>query len=203
MTIRCKLLTIFLVFGVAPMLVVSTVNYVSGGRAVEKMLREEVEHGASRLAEDVKETAREREADVVELARLRSLRDYVQWAGGAPPAQVSGGAPPSSLAAAPQADLIADFNSFYRAHRDYFAAVTCVDREGRPLFRVEAVGVDPGGDGGVRFQTEDFVLSGLQVDARVWGATAMTLLRAPVTRESFGAGSRVTVPVFLDPSDPA
>ena len=95
-SIRSKLLAVFFVFGIAPLLLLSVVNYLNGVRTVEDLLREEVGYRATRMARDVKEILRDREADLSGLARSRSLREYVRAARPRPGAEALRRASPAA-----------------------------------------------------------------------------------------------------------
>ena len=194
------MLAVFFVFGIAPLLLLSIVNYLNGVRTVEDLLREEVGYRATRMARDVREVLRDREADLAGLARARSLRDYVRAARPETTARKSlRRAPPAAdVPVAIPEDLRADITAFFRNTHNYYATLTCLRAEGEPLFRVERAKPSAGGGAAeVRFQTKDFVMSGVRPDARVWSTPNPTLLRSPVTRESFGAVLRYTIPVFI------
>jgi signal transduction histidine kinase len=217
-SIRSKLLIIFLVFGIAPMLLVSTVNYVSGTRTIERMLREDVEENAARITREVENVIRAHEAELAQMSRLASLHDYIggksdasrQTAatnGDSAPMEISSRttspAPLASAAAAKPStelpdELRARFNAFYVSHQNHLATMTCLNAEQRPLFHIK--GVEAGGDGKMQaqFQTTDFVSASVRADERVWQTDSALPLHSPVTGEASGAFLRVTIPVFLD-----
>ncbi len=199
------MLAVFFVFGIAPLLLLSIVNYLNGVRTVEDLLREEVGYRATRMARDVREVLRDREADLAGLARARSLREYVRAARPETTARkslrraTSAASPVADGPVAIPEDLRADITAFFRNTHNYYATLTCLRAEGEPLFRAERAKPSAGGAAAeVRFQTKDFVMSGVRPDARVWSTPNPTLLRSPVTRESFGAVLRYTIPVFIE-----
>ena len=217
MSIRAKLLIVLLACGVAPLLAGCGFLYFAGLRAAEGVLRGEVERDAERAARGIERTLRESESELIELARLRPLRDYVHAASegvtvysstgggegsdrqaGRTSAGEVGGADATRSLPLPR-DVWAEVNSFYRGRRARYAALTCLGADRRPLFRVERLREGAGGDAEADIQTQDFVAGAARADERVWTTRAPDkALRAPVTREAFGAALRVTVPIFLE-----
>src|SRR5215213_2022097 len=74
---RPKILLLFALLGIIPMVALSVVNYQNGVRAVADRLREEVQREAREIAHNVGDHLREREDSMVLLSRSRALRDYV------------------------------------------------------------------------------------------------------------------------------
>lgn len=211
MTIRSKLLVIFLAFGVAPMLAISFLNYLNGVRAVERMLRGTVEHDAQRIAGEIETAVREREAELSEMARKAALRDYVARASARtpdaslpvanrvttiPPATAAGAGANPAAQTLPE-EVRGEIQSYFAGRQQYYAAITCLNAEGRALFRVEG---ERGDDGKphVRFQTSDFVSSSVRTDERVWTTNEAAPLRSPILHEQAGSILRTTLPIFLD-----
>ena len=197
MGIRPKLFLVFFAFGIIPMLVLSIVNYWSGMRAVEALLLSNVERDAVGVARGVETREREYQAGLITLARTRSLRDYVRrgGAGKQEPPPVS----PSVDNGVP-VDVRVDTGALILGNQKYYAAITCLDTAGHPLFHVEqnsrltddaVVGLDS-----LRWQTKDFLPSSVIADERVWTTSEQTPLRSPSMRESSGIIVRYTVPVF-------
>ena len=210
MGIRPKLFLLFFALGILPVLLLSIVNYWYGVRAVEALLRADVERDALGVARAVEAREREQESGLMALARTRSLRDYVR--GGTtvrtPPAVVSGeerlhSSPTAAGSAAtiplPE-DVRAALGAFLLENQKYYTAITCLDTDRRPLLRVEtnwhATGERVFDMESLRFQTEDFTLSGALPDERVWAMPEQRPLRSPILRESSGIIVRYTVPVF-------
>jgi signal transduction histidine kinase len=212
--IRPKLFLLFFVLGILPVLLLSLVNYWYGVRAVETLLRADVERDASGVARAVEAREREQESGLMALARTRSLRDYAR--GGksvrTPPTAASGEKRlPASPAAADSAaattatmalpeDTRAALGAFLLEHQKYYTAITCLDTGRRPLLRVEtnwhATGERVFDLEALRFQTGDFTLTGAPPDERVWDTPEQRPLRSPILRESSGIIVRYTVPVF-------
>lgn len=219
MSIRSKLLVIFLLVGIAPMLLVSVANYVSSARAIERLLRDNVKQEALRIARHTEEKIRVCEADLIEMSQLALLRTFMREPdagaadavddGEAPPAPTTGQVAPAadvSTVAAPASTSVKDevrqtFTAYLVGHQHAVAAVTCLSAPGKPLFRIVGK-MQPDNKVEVRFQTEDFVASDVRADDRVWtigqAAAVVTPLRSPITFEPTGALLRSTIPVFLD-----
>ncbi|MBX5477478.1 MAG: HAMP domain-containing protein [Pyrinomonas methylaliphatogenes] len=182
MSIRTKLLLVFLACGVAPMLALAVANYLNGRRTVERLLLDDAQASATRMAQNIERQLADRELNLDELARLRSLREYVRAASKAQaPAEI------------PEA-VRDDVGAFYLNYRRYYAAITCLDARKRPLFRVENL-LQTGGRAEVRFKTAQ--LEPAQADERVWRTEAPVVLRSPIERENYGAALRYTIPIFL------
>ena len=181
---RPKLLIIFAALGVVPLVALSVVNYLNGVRAVEAQLRGEVQRDALVVAQDVEMRLREREEAVVSLAHSPVLREYMQSVTLQPP-----------TAADVPRDVQAEVTAFLQSNARSDVAVACLNADRQPLFRAELYkGKD---ESSVRFQTKDFLSGGVQPDERVWTTTQDTLLRSSLTRESYGAALRYTIPVFI------
>jgi signal transduction histidine kinase len=213
-SIRSKLLSVVLVFGIAPMLLVSIFNYVMSVRAVEGMLRDEVERSATRITRGVEESLAAHEAEVLKMARTTALRDYVResWlrsktgAGQANGVAASSGvSAPFSVASEgeghePSPQLKASLNAFYLDHRNVYQSVTCLDAERAPLFRIEGVQVNENGLEEARFQTKDFVTGNILVNQDVW-TTSQPVLSKMVAGESSMRSMLLTAPVFVEMAD--
>ena len=186
MGIRPKFLIIFVALGVVPFIALSVINYLNGLRSVEAQLRSEVERDASAVAHDVETRLREREETLVSLARSPILREYVRSATQQP-----------SLAEGVPNDLQAEVRVFLQSNPKYHVAVSCLSTARQPLFRAELSKVRE--EASVRFQTQDFLLNNFAADERVWVASEKTPLKSALTRESYGAALRYTIPVFIEP----
>lgn len=210
MGIRPKPFLIFFVLGIVPMLGLSSVNYWSGARAVESLLRNDAERDASALASSIETLEREHEAGLTALAGARSVREYVHGSAQQQPAKTSREAQPyqssplppvaASAGNAVPEDVRADVGALLLRNQKYYAAITCLDTDRRPLFRVEpnSHGADePINDlASLRFQTEAFLPGSAVPDERVWTTPEQTPLRSGTSRESSGVIIRYTVPVF-------
>jgi signal transduction histidine kinase len=184
--IRPKFLIIFVVLGVVPFVALSVISYLNGLRSVEAQLRSEVQRDASAVAHDVETRLREREETLVSLARSPILREYVR----------SATQQPSSAEGVPN-DLQAEVRAFLQSNPKYHVAVACLNTARQPLFRAELSKVRE--EASVRFQTQDFLLNNFAADERVWVASEKTPLKSALTRESYGAALRYTIPVFVEP----
>ena len=210
MGIRPKLFLVFFALGIVPVLLLSIVNYWYGVRAVEALLRSDVEQEAVGVAQAVEAREREHEDGLIALARTRSVRDYVR--GGRtdqPPARAGGAkrldsspqaADSAADAAAVPEDVRTSVGAFLLGNHKYYTALTCLDTARHPLFRVEQnsrgngesiVDVDS-----LNFQNRDFLPTDVLPDERVWTTPRQTPLRSPILRESSGVIVRYTVPVF-------
>lgn len=217
MSIRSKLLVIFLLVGIAPMLLVSVVNYVSSARTIERVLSNHVEKEARRIARQTEEKIRVCEADLVEMSRLALLHTFLRGSDARPadavdedpasPASPTGEAAPApdipTAAAAGSSSVNEEVRQIFKAyivgHQNSVAAITCIDAQGKPLLRIDGKS-HPDGSMEVRFQMEDFVASSVRPDDRVWtmAAAEAAPLRSPITPDPTGALLRSTIPVFLD-----
>ncbi|HEX8650753.1 MAG TPA: ATP-binding protein [Pyrinomonadaceae bacterium] len=210
MGIRPKLFLLFFALGVLPVLLLSLVNYWYGGRAVEALLRADVERDALGVARAVEARELEQESGLMALARTRSLRDYVRGGTNArtTPAVASGekrlhSSPSTADSAAPiplPEDVRAVLGAFLLENQKYYTVLTCLDTDRRPLLRVEtnwhATGERVFDLESLRFQTGDFTSTGALPDERVWDTPEQRPLRSPILRESSGIIVRYTVPVF-------
>ena len=78
MNLRAKILIVFIVGSLAPVLLVGGLFYRNSLRAVEGMLREEVEAKTARIAAEVEAALRERELDLNQLAQDNAVRASVR-----------------------------------------------------------------------------------------------------------------------------
>src|SRR5205085_11002778 len=78
MSIRAKLLLVFIVLGLVPVLLLSLGYYRSGTRAVERLLRDDVTYRAAHTAGALSRMLADREIGLSELARTRALHDYLR-----------------------------------------------------------------------------------------------------------------------------
>ncbi len=194
MGIRTKLLLVFIVLGIVPMLLLSVGAYWSGGRAIEQLMREDVAARAAHACAGLTAALNEREADLRVLAAAPAVSAYLrepQTKGATADGALAGGAQPAE----PPAATRALFAAFISNHADYFASLTLIGADGQTLGRFEPPSV---AGGAVVFTRGDVLTSKVLLDGRVWAtgdAAATQPLRAPVARETFGAGLRYTVPV--------
>jgi signal transduction histidine kinase len=205
--IRPKFFLVFFALGIVPMLCLSGVNYWYGARAVESLLRDDVERDALGVARGIETREREHEAGLTALAGARAVRDYVRRGATPQPANTSGEAKPyrspvvSSTGNEVPEDVRAETGALLLRNQKYYAAITCLDTDRRPLFRVEPNSrlddktVDDLAS--LRFQTGDFLPGSAVPDERVWTTPEQTPLRSGLARESSGVIVRYTVPVFI------
>lgn len=196
MGIRLKLFLLFFAFGFLPMLALNIVNYLYGVSSVEAMLRNDVARDTASVARNVDASLDEREAELKALARSPALRDYVRSRG---VANQETKQPQQAVDARLPEEVASDVRSFFFWNQKYYASITCLDERGGVLFHLEPQtrGADAAELAALNFQTTDFLSGTAQPDARVWKTTDPAPLASGVERESYGAGLRYTVPVFL------
>jgi signal transduction histidine kinase len=186
LTLGTKLAAIFVALGLAPLLLLSALNYRSGVGAVERLLRERAAERASRVGGKVVRILDSQEARLSTLSRGDSLLSYVRDSRAA-----RGDAAPSPAAtpAAVPETVRAHFDAYFRSNRDYLESVTCLDGSGAPLFRMSLK------DNEVNFETASFTSNDARHEQGVWGLREQKALRSPVAHEVYGTALRVTVPV--------
>jgi signal transduction histidine kinase len=218
---RLKLFLLFFAFGFVPMLAFNFFNYLYSASTVEAMLKSDAAQDASGIARNIETALHEREAELKGLARSPALRDYVRRGGnGAAKNQDSAAKSSGQANAVDRASNAAAANSasaaaadsgvpeavasrvrdFFYWNQKYYAAITCLDQRGSVLFRLEpqTQGADVVESSRLHFQTADFLSSIAPPDARVWKTADDAPLYSKVERETYGAGLRYTVPVFLE-----
>lgn len=218
MGIRLKLFLLFFAVGFVPMLAINIVNYFHGVGTVEAMLKSDAARDTSSLARNIETALREREAELKMLALTPALRDYLRRSSSSSSSSsgeastVKGGDQAGAAGAAKAAskstgaarvvpeEVARDVRSFFFWNQKYYAAITCLDPKGSVLFRLEPQtrGAGTVELSSLNFQTTDFISSNAPPDARVWTLADAAPLRSTVERESYGAGLRYTVPVFLE-----
>ncbi|HYO98597.1 MAG TPA: ATP-binding protein, partial [Pyrinomonadaceae bacterium] len=198
---------VFIVGSLAPVLLVGGLFYRNSLRAVEGMLREEVETKTARIAADVEASLRERELELNQLAQDDAVRASVRDASTSSPQTpadtkndariASDDAPVASPAKPPQGSPQAAVSDFISRHRDYYSSITIVaaPQDGRPPVRIET---PTGSDPAPRVKTGDLLLPGqLRLDERIWAASDQRPLRSDVTSAATGTPCiAYTVPVF-------
>jgi signal transduction histidine kinase len=189
-SLRTKLILVFVALAFAPLAAVCVVAYLSGEGAVEKLLRAETGGRAERTARRVERAVSSQESRLLELAKSDSLREYARGSGAA------GGAARLDSTDVPDG-VRALFGAYFKSGGDILEALTCLDPSGRPLFRASA-----GAGGDVKFQTANFVTGEVRYDERVWNLARAEALRSPVAEEPYGPAVRVTVPVPDAPAAP-
>jgi signal transduction histidine kinase len=201
--LRTKLLIVFIVGSLAPVLLVGGLFYRNSMRVVEAMLREDVEAKTARIAADVEATLRQREIVLNHLALDSLVRDYVRNSASSSPRPATGtkNDPPATGAAGEShtglpPEVQAAVFDFISRHRDYYSAITLVSapQEGRPPIRIEA---PTGNDPTPRVKTGDLLPGQLRLDERIWTTAEQRALRSKVTSAATGTPCiAYTVPVF-------
>ncbi|MFL6210010.1 MAG: ATP-binding protein [Pyrinomonadaceae bacterium] len=194
MSIRAKLLLVFIVLGLVPMLLLSVGYYRSGERAVERLLRADVTNRAAQVAAGLTAQLTEREADLSELAGNPAFDAYLREQPTliTPPAAT--GADLSVPVTTAQDGARVALESFGRSHRNYFTSLTLISADGRALARVDA----PNG-ADVVFRYGNALPDKSEVDERVWAEhdpNTTRPLRGPLTLSARGASLRYTTPVW-------
>lgn len=215
MGIRLKLFLLFFALGFVPMLALNIFSYLYGVSTVEAMLKSDVARETTVIARNVETALLERETEMAGLARSTALRDYVRESAKkqesaakndvqATPADVAKQSGNSTNTEAAEAsvppELSSQIRAFFLGDQKYYAAITCLDQRGSVLFRLEPPtrGTETVDPSSLRFQTADVLSSIAPPDVRVWKVADAVPLRSAVERESYGAGLRYTIPVFLD-----
>jgi signal transduction histidine kinase len=184
MGIRPRPLLIILGIGVLLLVALTFINYLNSLSVVEAELRGEVGRDALAITRHIESRLRERVDTLSSLAQSASLHDYLR--------SVS-----QSQAVAeelPQ-ELETEVRAALENNRKYYAAIACLGADKQPLFRAELnFKTTPS----VLFQTRDFLSDIMKADESVWSASEQVPLEAILTRESYGAVVRYTIPVFID-----
>ncbi|MGH9944571.1 MAG: cache domain-containing protein, partial [Pyrinomonadaceae bacterium] len=196
MSLRGKLLLVFICFGVAPVLLVCLWLWQWGGaRAAEDAVRANAEQGARHFESEVEAALAGHETELQALARSRAVGDLVRKA--AASGSATGGAA-SGVATAAAPDGVADAVGLLLAsERDAYASISIIaaDAPSRTLLRAEPPA--PGTSQPPRFQTGNFLPGQVRADGRVWGLSESQPLRTLISDESsYGVGVTYTVPVF-------
>ena len=201
---RPKILLLFALLGIIPVVALSVVNYRNGVRAVEERLRGELEREARGIARAVGNNLRELEEALAALARSRVVRDYVRDEGQrleSPESPISS----FNFAPAPEQalsenkippDVKAEARAFLQSRPKDYVAVAFLGTNKQPLFRADwnqSEGHEP-----VRFQTQGYLSENIKADEQVWASGEQTPLRPAIKRETSGSILRYTIPVFLE-----
>lgn len=204
MNLRAKILIVFIVGSLVPVLLVGSLFYRNSMNAVEGMLREEVEAKTARIAADVEASLRARELDLNQLAQDGALRNYARdFSSPRTPAKTDAAkndargvaAPAGESATSLPPDVQASLFDFITRHRTYYSAITLVsapDKERAPV-RIES---PTGNDQTPRVKAGDLLPGQLRLDTNVWTDPARRLLRSNVTSAATGTPYiAYTVPV--------
>jgi signal transduction histidine kinase len=194
--LRAKLLILFVVGSLAPVLLVGLLFYRNSLNVVEGMLREEVEAEAARVAHDVETALHAREVDLNALAQVSAVRDYVRGIA-AQPTGATGNASPATNAPAASVpeSMRAAIDNFISHNRDYYSAVTvfAAPQTGRAPIRIKPHDTSRSS----RVTASDPLPGQLPLDERVWTTSEPKPLRSNVTRDADGTPCIIyTVPVF-------
>ena len=185
--LRTKLIVVFAALALVPLVAVCLLQYRAGTGAVESLLRERAAERASLMARDVGHVLSVQETRLRELARTDAVRRYALEH--APHPDATPGA--TSEPAAPTASIKESFEAYAQPNLKYLQAVTFLDSNRQPVFRLNRSADGKGFD----VQTTDFVSSHARHDERVWAAHTAEALRSPLSEEPY-AVLRVTAPVF-------
>jgi signal transduction histidine kinase len=196
------------------MLVFAVLNYLSGVRAVEDLLRRDGEREARAAANSIESALLDREAELVALSRSLSLRDYVsnaakQQTASASTTQFRPEAPQTGSTAAPSSvspdggagaqippEVRVEVEAFLLNNRSGYVALACLDANRKPLFRAE-VAQPATNVSSVNYQTSDFLPNDIAPNETVWTTAEQTPLRSVLSRESSGTIIRQTTPLFM------
>jgi len=188
--LRAKLLIVFAALALAPLAVVCLLQYRAGSGAAESLLRARAVERAARVARDVERVLSLQESRLLELTRDDAVRRYALEHGPRPEAQPAGGT--AALPAAPAASISEPFEAYARPNLEYIQAVTLLDANRQPIFRLNRSADGKGFDE----QTTDLVSGQARHDEHVWDARTAAVLRSPLSEEPHGAALRLTAPVF-------
>jgi signal transduction histidine kinase len=185
LSLRAKLLSVFILLGLVPTLLTGAYCYLSGANGVDELVREDVEGRASRIAARVDNEVRAHEADLCKWVALPAVRSYVKL--------------PAAVGASQRRDVPEDMSAaaygFVVNHNArHFESLALIDRSGHMLRMELSAGAD--GRTEPRLSLAEMPESALRVDPRVWEATECKVLNAQVTHEPFGSCVRLSVPVF-------
>jgi signal transduction histidine kinase len=213
--IRPKLFLVFFLCGIVPMLVFVVANYWNGVSAVEDLLRRDVEREARSVANNIEATLRDREAGLIALSRLPSLRAYVGGETRAPSSLSSTQAQSTAQATAPQSaapssiigpdnrtsnalppNVRAEIDAFLLDNPNDYLALSCLSTNRQPLVYAEPAQGETN-NATFRYQTSDFISGSIMPAEQVWTTPQQTPLRSTLSQESFGAIIRYTIPIFI------
>ncbi len=186
MSIRAKLLLIFILVGVGPMLLLGFGYYRSGTRAVEHLLRADVEYRAARAEQELRAALADREARLSALAHAPAARHYLS------------AAKTDGAADATDARMLLD--GFVRSHAGEWVTITLVRANGQPLLLAES---SLAGGGDVTLKSDDALPAHIDLDERVWAAAEQAPLRGQIAHAAYGTALRYTTPVPPPAGEPA
>jgi signal transduction histidine kinase len=192
LNLRTKLILVFVVLALLPLAALSIVGYRGSTGAVEGRMRANTDERATRTVQRIERALDAQESGLLKLSKADALGEFVRASRAARPigadrTKANGGTDVPDV-------VRANIDSYIRDNRDYIESVTCLAPSGQPLFR--ARWKDDADGGGTVFQTTDFVSGEVRYDERVWKIQDSKALRSSVTKDPYGAGLRVTVPII-------
>jgi len=189
MAIRAKLVIIIFVFAILPMFLLWGLGQSTSINSVTSLLQEDLDSRAQEITEQINSVLARHQAELRDLAHLPSLKAYVR-----------------SLArndqAQPDGPLRMDLGAFLLAHQRQHPALICVNRAGRPIFKIED-GSEPGGGVRAYLQNQNFVgeETGLYPEAfKSAGSDAVPV--SEVERDAGGSHVRLAAPLSDEAGNP-
>ena len=125
LSIRGKLLSLFLLLGIIPMIAVGIVSYFNSVGSVEEVVEQRTLAAVEKAATDVRNFVEPRLNEMELLARNQEVQDL--YAG----YETEGSAPIEQMR--PRIETF--FRQFFTGPRQVFAQVRYLDRDGKPIFR--------------------------------------------------------------------
>lgn len=124
MAIRAKLVIIVFIFAILPMFLVTARWSSTAVGSVTASLRASLDERARSIAGNIDQTLRARQAELSRLTGTAPMRNYLRLLA-------------TGAEALPDAQLREDLGAFLLANRREYAALSCISRNGRPLFRID------------------------------------------------------------------
>ncbi|HZS04718.1 MAG TPA: ATP-binding protein [Blastocatellia bacterium] len=180
MAIRAKLVIIVFVFAILPMFLVTARWSSTAVGSRTDSLRADLDARVRGIAHNVDQTLRLHFAEMARLADSAPMKAYVRGL-------------TQNGRALPDAQLRTALGAFLLAHQQEYASLTCVGRDGRPLFRIET-GSDANG-----FIRAYFTESGFAPDAAALSGEVFKAARPdlPVISEVEQGGDGIYVRVGM------
>jgi signal transduction histidine kinase len=204
---RPKLFLTLSLLCITPLLVLSVINFRNGSKATEESLRRDLEDELTAVSHDFEALLREREDELIALARAPSVRDYLRTASTREPVGLNGpakGRSPSAMlsrvADSPGANELPDGVKrevlAVLSQQRFHASIACASPSGRLMFIAEP-GPDKSGSRPT-FRTKDLVPGLAQPDERIWTGGNRSALCSIVPNPALGELLRCTVPVIAE-----
>lgn len=182
MRIRPKRFLTFFVLGAIPLILLAGINYWNGVRATESAVRYNLEYSRDNLAQDLQDSLKEHENDLLALARFEKLQDYLSAQGDL---LITDATLPVEVRSVVSVRL---------SKRGNFGSIALFISKRQVFFAERAVaGQD---NEAAVFHFGNFLPGQAQPDENVWFAITSTPLRSPIATSSLGAYLNITVPVF-------